>query len=387
MLPNGRILSRSQIQQHLPGLDQPNISGGVMWHDAQIQNTERLLLSFLLSAAAAGAHIANYVGAVGYLRQGQRIIGAAATDELTGKTVSIRASMVVNAAGPWIDELLGNLNGQAPEQKFHLSTAMNLITRQLLPDYAVGLTSYYDHPQPDGTTEQRSRVLFIAPWREYSLVGTLHAPYNGRPNDHWLTETTIADFVAEVNRAYPGAALKREDVYQTHRGFLPMIPNDDDPARVKLVRESQVYDHAAEDGIDGLITAVGVKYTTARYLAEKTVDLLFTKLKRPSPPCQTRCTPLVTKQTMAAETAVNQAQIIHAIHNEMAQKLSDIVLRRTDMGSAAPPTPDALHTCAQIMAAECGWNETRTAQEIKDVWAAYQPANSQSPKKLVEAHL
>lgn len=411
VLPNGRLFSRTQIRQMLPRLNDANVSGGVMWHDAQVYNTERLLLAFVRSAAAAGAQAANYVGVTGLLRDGDRVTGVTAVDQLTGQSLQIQAGLVVNAAGPWIDELLGDLTTIQP--KFHLSSALNLVTRQILPDYAVGLSSRYSQPLPDGSSEQRSRVLFIAPWRDYSLVGTLHAPYNGRPDDQWTTETIIADFLAEVNGAYPGANLNRQDVYHVHRGFLPMIPDAADPTTVKLVREGQVTDHAAEDGIDGLVTAMGVKYTTARYLAEKTVDLACKKLGRPSPPCQTRQKQLVggqitdfaafmteagrklpssqqrhllynygsevwqllqdgrSLQPIAPETAVTPAEIYHAIQSEMAQTLSDVILRRTEMGSAGPPPPAAVHACAAIMAAECGWDQARIHQEIEAVWASY----------------
>lgn len=420
-LPNGRILSRRQTLDMLPGLDDANLSGSVLWYDAQMVNTERLLLAFVQAAAETGAQIANYVGVTGFLREGSRITGVRATDELTGAPLELRGQMVVNAAGPWVDELLADLDAAPVIPKFPLSTAMNLVTRQIIPDHAVGLTGRYRQPLPDGSVETRSRVLFVAPWRSYSIVGTLHAPYNGRPDDRWVTERMIRDFLAEINEAYPGAHLRREDVYQVHRGFLPMAP-DGDPTTVNLIREGQVTDHLAESGIDGLVTAVGVKYTTGRYLAEKTVDLVFKKMKRPSPDCQTRQRPvyggrirsidayhaaavsqwpvemppyqlerllrnygsahrqLLTymvedperRQPVTSETAVTQAEVIHAVRAEMAQRLSDVVLRRTEMGSAGPPSPETLDACAQLMAAEMGWDKVRVHQEMDRVWAAYE---------------
>jgi glycerol-3-phosphate dehydrogenase len=420
-LPNGRILSRSETRRILPGLDDDNLSGAVMWHDAQVYNSERLLLAFLLAAAQKGAQMANYVGVTGFLREGERVVGVSAVDELTGTTLKVRAQLVVNAAGPWVDQLLADLGTAVTPLKFRLSTAMNLVTRQILPDYAVGLTSHYAQPLRDGSVEKRSRVLFITPWRNYSLVGTLHAPYDGGPDDNWLSEQAIMAFIDEVNRAYPGAKLSRQDVYQVHRGFLPVTPDKTDPTTVKLVREGQVTDHALESGIEGLVTAVGVKYTTARYLAEKVVDLVFKKLKRPIPSCQTRQHPIcggyirhfdqyvatsieqwplemplyqlerllhnygsshrqllpyfmagqVWQQPVSAETDVTQAELIHAMRQEMACKLSDLVLRRTEIGSARQPALTTLHACAQLMAAELGWDKKRMDREIEEVMGVY----------------
>ncbi len=424
-LPNGRILSRKQLVEMIPDLgDQPQLSGGVMWHDAQLHNSERLLLSFLLSAVKGGAQISNYVRVTGFLQEERRVTGVTAVDELgntrdelTGSPFQIQARMVVNAAGPWIDELLETVDAEITLPKFRLSTAMNLVTRQILPKHALGISSHYWQPMPDGSAEERSRVLFVAPWRSYSLVGTLHAPFNGRSDDKWLTENMITGFVDEINRAFPAAGLRREDVYQAHRGFLPMLPPDADLTTVKLVREGQVIDHLAESDLSGLITAMGVKYTTARYLAQKTVDAVFAQLKRPSPTCQTRTQQLVGgqilhfdtfemaamerwpiemppyqlrrlirnygtthrqllpylleneawKQPMGEETAVTGMEIIHAVRAEMVQKLSDVVLRRTEMGSAEQPSDGTLLATARLMATELGWDSKRIDREIEAV--------------------
>jgi glycerol-3-phosphate dehydrogenase len=423
-LPNGRILSRHQLFDIMPGLADNNISGGVMWHDAQMQNTERLLLSFLLSAVELGAQVANYVRVNGFLQEQKQIVGVTAVDELTGTPLELQARLVLNAAGPWIDELLSTINASIPQPKFHLSTAMNLVTRQILPNHAIGLTGHYMQALSDGSAEKRSRVLFVAPWENYSIVGTLHAPYTGQLADQWVTERMITDFLAELNHAYPGARLQREDVYHVHQGFLPMLPNDADPTIVKLIREGQVIDHFTESGLPGLLTVIGVKYTTARYLAEKTVNKVFEKLQRPSPTCQTRIRRLyggkirhyetfvaasmeqwpvemppyqlrrliqnygsthrhllayMTEdvymgQPVAADTAVTRAEIIHAVRAEMAQKLCDVVLRRTEMGAAGKPSDESLEATAIIMAAELEWNAQRIEKEVEEVQGNFRVA-------------
>lgn len=418
-LPSGRILSRAECLEHLPGLNDAKVSGAILWYDAQMYNSERLLLSFLLSAAAAGAQVANYVAMTGLLLEGHRVSGVEARDELTGQTLTIRARVVVNATGAWVDEVLSQSGLPAVQPKFHLSTAMNLVTRQILPNYAVGISSRYRTQLADGTSETRSRVLFIAPWQSYSLVGTAHTPFDGRPEDDRVTEKVIADFLAEVNQAYPGAALRREDVYQVHRGFLPVVPGQG--KSVKLVRESQITDHEVESGIKGLVTVVGVKYTTARYAAEKVTDLVFKKLRRPSPQCRTRYArlyggqivqfddfvsqamaewsyelppyqlrrlfynygsayrqllPYVQRdpdcyQPLAEGVAVMRAEVLHSVHKEMAQKLADVSLRRTELGAAGKPDEAALLACARIMAAELGWDRRRIDQEISEVYDEY----------------
>ena len=425
-IPSGRLLSRNDCLALLPGLDQTSVSGGALWYDAQMLNSERLLLSFVLSAVRRGAMVANYVTVTALMREGSRVNGVHVEDRLNGRSHKIRSRVVVNAAGPWVDEILRDTVELTSKAHFERTLALNLVTRQIMPHTAVGIDSRYDVVLPDGRREQRSRTLFIAPWRRYSLVGTLHMPYDGHPDDVTLNETTVTDFLAEVNRAYPGARLTRDDVYHVHSGFLPAEGNAADGRPVQLVRAEQVTDHMKTGGIEGLITAVGVKFTTARYLAEKTVDLVFRKLGRPSPPCQTQQVPIyggeiatytkfvdrarreihgqlpeeilqhllhtygsaygdVTRyiegdrcwgETVAADTPVTRAEIVHAVRAEMAQKLSDVICRRTELGSAGPPHPDATRVCAEIMSRELGWTRQRTGREIDEFYAAYPAALS-----------
>lgn len=420
-LPPGRVISAAECLNMAPGLEAANLSGGVIWYDAQIYNTERLVLAFLISASRAGAQVANYVAATEFSREGRRVVGVKARDELTSVPLKIRARVVVNSAGPWVDEVLSGLNGQAPPRMFRPSTAMNLVTRQILSEFAIGFDSYYTETLADGSTERRSRVLFVAPWRHYSLVGTIHAPCDGGLNENWVTEACINSFLAEVNCACGWAGLRREDVYLVHRGFLPAAAASDGNARVKLLREGQLYDHEIEDGVEGLITVVGVKYTAARSIAEKAVNLVFRKLRRRSPLCQThhrrlhggqvqRFADFVARETITARESLApesvrpvlynhgseyhqllrfveedpgwgrpvspdshtiRAEIVHAVRSEMARKLSDVVLRRTELGSAGPPGENAMVECAQIMAAEFGWDKKSISREIDAVWAYY----------------
>jgi glycerol-3-phosphate dehydrogenase len=425
-IPGGRTISRSECLGLLPGVTADGITGGALWYDAQIYNSERLLLSFVLAAAEAGAEVANYVEATGFLQDDMTVTGVRAKDVLTGEEVEIRAKLVVNSAGAWVDSLLSSLNNHAPAPKLHLSTALNLVTRQVLTEYAVGITGRYTSHDKHGNPIQRSRMLFITPWRRYSIIGTIHALYAGRPDDFRVTEEVIEQFIGEINAAYPGAALTPQDVYHVHLGFLPMTNHGDHSDVVKLVRQSQIYDHERDDGIKGLITVVGVKYTTARDVAQKVVDLAVEKLGRKTLPCQTHITPIygghierfgdfmtqtiqehpfrlapeVTQhlaysygseyyrvlkylgeeptwgQTIGAGSSVLKAEVVHAVREEMAQKLTDVVQRRTELGAAGLPDEATLHVCADLMANELGWGQARKEREVDEVRAAYAPVTA-----------
>jgi glycerol-3-phosphate dehydrogenase len=420
-LPSSRILSRQECLQLLPGIPYEDVTGAAMWYDGQIYNTERMTLAFVRAAVEEGAVAANYVQAENFLRTDERVAGVIAKDVFSGEQIEIRAEMVVNAAGPWVDAVLDPLHRRRDEPKFHHSLAMNLITRQLFPTYAAGIPTRPENPDGRREVSKRSQTLFIAPWREYSLVGTYHTPYQGEPDNQGVDQEKLERFILEVNSAFPQANLTRADVRHVHKGLLPAqaaISNGE----VKLIREGQVYDHAQEDGIAGLITVVGVKYTSSREVAQEAVDLVFHKLGRAVPDCRTADLPLwggkierfdeylsaasaarpagvseksiqrivynygsehkhildlMAKSAVASPGVQDEqerllaAEITYAVQDEMACKLSDVILRRTETGSAGHPGERILQVGAEIMARACGWNEAQKRENLCEIEEYY----------------
>jgi glycerol-3-phosphate dehydrogenase len=195
---------------------------------------------------------------------------------------------------------------------------------------------------------------------------------------------------------------------------------------VRLVRHYRIFDHAREDGLDGLLTVIGVKYTTARYVAQETLKYIASKMGKTLPRCQTETTRLyggeierfaellqenverkpqgLAEQVMrhltlhygsalgdilhygsagrtwleniSGSAEVLHAEVLHAVRAEMALKLADVVLRRTDLGSAGNPGKQALADAARIMAQELGWSDARCRAEIAAVEQLYVPASA-----------
>lgn len=423
-MPKSRIISKEEVHEYIPGYNKYNMSGGALWYDCQCYNTERLLLSFVISAANAGADVANYVTAIGLLNKGNSIAGVKVQDAFTDETFDIRSKVVINNCGPWVNNILENLNGKLLKKRLKLSTAMNLVVkRKLLDKCAAGLSGPYQHIREDGSVHKAYRILFFVPWRNYTIIGTNHLPYYGNQHRYKATEVEIKNFLKAVNQAYPAANIKREEVTFFYGGFLPMVGTKPKTGEVMLLRHHALYDHLLTDHIDGLITVIGVKYTTARDVARKTVDLVFKKLNLKPPKCKTEETSLyggnierfedftndainnkhrsLTKtvmrhlcynygsdfkdilsyekedaewlNTLPGSDEVLKAEIIHAVREEMAQKLADVVLRRTDLGSAEIPNEECLKEVAQIMGEELNWNEYIIKQEIEELNDIYIP--------------
>lgn len=416
-LPHGRIISKEECRRIIPGVDEKGLTGGAVWYDCHVYNSERLLLSFLHSAVQAGAQIANYLPVTGFLREGNRIAGVRVLDTIAKNQFEIRAKLTINNSGPWVNQVLGLMNGKAPAQKVLLSKAMNLvIRRQLIPEYAAGVPSRFEFKDADAIINKGSRLLFIRPWRHLSLIGTTHVAHQGDPDNFCITENDIQEFVDEVSAAYPAANLTRADVSFHYGGLLPMEGVNPRSGDVKLLKQYVLKDHASDDGIAGLMTVVSVKYTTARDVAEKSIDLALRLLNRPPQKSHSQVTPIhggdikrfdefvnaecrkephglspevvrhlienygsaytellqiISTNSHLAERLSNDSNVIAAevaygIRAEMAQKLVDVLMRRTELGTAGYPGDPALQRCADLMAAELGWNEQKKQVEIDE---------------------
>jgi glycerol-3-phosphate dehydrogenase len=404
-LPGGRLISRWELCRRLPEYDFLSTTGAALWHDAQVYNTERLLLEFILSAVDAGADVANYVEALELVTDGKRINGVRATDVQTRDVFEIHSRLVVNCAGAWIDSLLEtvSLNFQ-----YATSIAMNVIVDQVWPRVAVGLPTR----PADGKTPQ---ILFFVPWRNKTMIGTWHIPWNDPPGHFRVTDAVVREFLNEINSAGLPRQLSIDDIQHVTWGFLPVNKKDAYEQPVRLTRDGAVIDHHEKDGISGLISVLGVKYTTARVVAEQAINLAVQKLSLRSRACQTHEQPVkggeiadfasFMKQAVASarglqerriiehlvhtygseyrrfekcdllpihpDLPVIEAEVIHAVREEMAVTLLDVIQRRTELGAAGLPSMDTLQKCAELMARELGWSRERRECEIESIIHAY----------------
>lgn len=406
-LPPGRVVSRDEALRLNPLIAPKGVTGGAVWYDYQMQSTDRVTLSFLLSALDAGSSAANYVEAKRFLLEHDRVVGVIAEDRMTGTSFPIRASVVVNAAGPWAASLLSSLpvaaRGAPPPK---LSRAMNVVTRQIVTGHACG-------------GRASGRYLFMVPWRGVAMVGTSHDAHDGGADELRVTRWDLEVFLKDAREAFPHAPLATADVRLVHRGLLPMVSGRGE--QVRLLKESRVVSHERH-GLRGLVSMFGVRYTTARHTAAQAVDAVFRALGHASPPpCRTAETPLhggsiahmdnfltavlkrdidgITPATLrrlastygtgydavlqlAREAPLNRplgrncdvigAEILYAARHEMAVKLADAVIRRTEAGAAGHPGADALEEAAAIMARAHGWDAARTRTEIEEVEKFYE---------------
>ncbi len=423
-LPGGSIFSKDKLLRILPGLDEEGLTGGALWYDCQIYNSERLLISLISGAVERGAEAANYARVESFLRDENRILGVRISDQTDGRSFKIRGKMVLNCSGPWINETLGLLKNNISAEEFRLSKAMNLVVkRKLVRKFAAGVPSKRTFVDSDAVLSTGSRMLFLAPWRQYTLIGTTHLIYDGEPENFRISEKDVVEFLDEFNQAWPAMRVKREEIGFFYGGLLPADEGLDATGQAKITKHYKLVDHAEDFHLGGLISVLGVKFTTARDVAEKAIDLAFRKLGKKNLPSATRTKPIpggsilhlddyilgeIEKRPWGLEAnqvrrliynygrnyeavlnmldensdwrAVVDSQektlwteVAYAVRNEMAVTLSDAVRRRTELGSAVCPADETFEKVSRFMANQLDWNESKRREEVEAAKAIYTP--------------
>jgi glycerol-3-phosphate dehydrogenase len=413
-LPGGRIISKPEILRIAPGLRMEGLSGGAVWHDCLVENTERLTLAFILAADGDGACAANYVSADRLNLKDGTVTGVAATDTLSGNSFDVRARMTIDAGGPWAGAIPGSPPpGTGPRLPARWARATNLYVRKpLIKDFALGIRG-----------KEGGQVFFLVPWRGGTMIGTWYREHRGT-RECVPRKEEIPEMIDDVNRVYPPAVLSLRDVRFSHAGLVPLgTGSEGGSLHRQLEGETRVVDYSGGAGVAGLIGICGVKYTTACRVAEEAVRLAATRLQRPGAArahgpllgvfdgrVPTGARRAVDARTIARMAVVHGAaagrvldlidedpalgkrippggdtvgaEIVHAVREEMGVSLSDVVFRRTGLGSDGNPGRPALEECAALMAAELGWSTGRMREEVAAVEERFIPYQAKTESEV-----
>ena len=409
-----RLLSRNECLRIAPGIDPAALSGAALWHDDLITDTERMTLAFVKAGCAAGGVAANYVTVRKFSREKNRITGIEATDRLSGRTFAIRAGLAVNSTGPWVDEVRRESHQARITED--LAKAVNIVVdRPLFAGHGVGLSGTGEFVDRDAKIKRGKRLFFFAPWQEKTMIGTTYSYFSGQRDELRLTDADIQEILDEVNTIYPSAGLTMEHVVFAHTGLMPAHKPEGGPraGTPQLVKHSKVIDHAALEGIEGLLTIEGVKYTTAPAIARQVEKVVRGKnlLPRNSAARKQHSTkvddsgaphvPSTTSYTAryphipaiydresekifsiaATEAGAGNsisrrppliaAEVLYCVREEMAVKLQDVILRRTNCGGHGCPPDGVLRGIADLMAGELGWDEEAILTEMEQVRSYY----------------
>ncbi|WIB63957.1 glycerol-3-phosphate dehydrogenase/oxidase [Curtobacterium sp. MCBD17_040] len=393
-VPHHRHLSKRQVMRAIPSLAKDALVGGMTYYDAQVDDA-RYVASLARTAAAYGAHAASRVRIEGFVKVGERVVGAKAHDIQTGERFDIRAKQVVNATGVWTDDTQAMV-GERGQFKVRASKGVHLVIPRDRFQSTMGMI-----------LRTEKSVLFVIPWGRHWLVGTTDTDWD-LDKAHPAATAADIDYILEHVNQVLAVPLTREDVEGVYAGLRPLLAGESDQTS-KLSRE-----HIVAHTVPGLVVVAGGKWTTYRVMAKDAIDEAVAALDGRIPESITDEIPLLGAEGYPAawnrrgrtarayglhkvrlEHLLNRygtladevlrlisedptlaeplpgaddyigAEVVYAASHESALHLEDVLARRTrisieawDRGESAAPV------AARLMAGVLGWDRERTEEEV-----------------------
>ncbi len=317
-LERGRVLEAAETVALYPAINSSGLQGAALWNDAYMPHSPRVLIEVLRWAASAGAQMLNYCEAKELALDDGAVTGVTAIDRRTGRSCRFRARRVANCAGPWSREVAAAFDRDRTEL-FRPVVALNLLLDCAAPSNLALAVS----------PPEQKRSYFLVPWRNRLLAGTFYTADQGGQLPIPGSDL-VSEFAHDLHAAVPGLGLGDASVLRVFAGRLPAAEGADDTPSGTAV----VVDHARDGGPSGLVSAVGVKYTTARALAKATLTRLF---REDLPALGAHPRPAAAiwpsgDQIDAGDDRSDARGRVRALAaEESVVRLEDLTLRRTDL--------------------------------------------------------
>jgi len=354
-IPDCRVLPGDDVESLFPLVERDGLRGGVEWYDACVPDSQRNILQMIRWACRAKAVALNYTEARELVVRQGRVTGIKAEDLETGQEHLFSCRAVVNAAGPWCRALAERFHIDLP-QLFRKSIAWNvLFDRKALSRHSVAVK-----PKAPG-----ARTYFLLPWKGLCFAGTGHAPFDGALDHPLPTKEMMASFIKDINEAIPGLDLEEKQILRIFPGLLPARKEGSDTLSV---REEMVH-HGACGGPQGFYSLSGVKFTTARWVAEQVILRVISEQRLPARPREMTLEPATIEESSRGRFELDgppdaslegwKLDLKRLIEEESVLHLDDLILRRTTLWEH----PQMVLSQAAFLCDLFQWNEARRARE------------------------
>lgn len=374
-----KYLSKKETLQLMPGIKEKGLKGAISYFDGKFDDA-RLAINIAQTATEKGATLINYMKVINLIKEGDQVTGIEAEDALTFEKFQLKAKVVINATGVFVDDILKMNNPSAkkmvrPSQGVHIvldKSFLNTNSALMIPKTADG------------------RVLFAVPWHNHLLVGTTDTPLD----EHSLEPRALkeeTDFILATAGSYFNRKPTEKDILSVFSGLRPLAaPTDSDSSSTKEISR----DHKLIVSAKGLITITGGKWTTYRKMAEETIDLAIKHSRLPFKPCVTQnlkihgCADnndenymniygsdkILIEELCKLQPGLNkklhpnfphtEAEVVWTIKNEMAETVEDVLSRRLrilfiDAAAAIEMSPRVAALLAVELGADKAWEENQ----------------------------
>ncbi len=406
-LSNHQTYRRNKTLRLEPNVFKKKLSGSTIFYDYQSIFPERLTLAFIKSAIEYGTKVSNYAKVKCFIETNNKITGVVAKDLLNNTEVEVNAPLVINCGGTWADTILEMAaKGKDIDHKVKRSEGIHIIAKKMNNDHIISLI------------KENGKHLMVMPWRNHTIIGTTDKEFFGNPDDYKVSKGSIMELINDINKTYGSGNLKYEDVQFAYGGLRPLI-DDQTEGSYESSRKYEVYDNA-KDGISGLITVEGGKYTTSRNLANQVLELVKIKLNLNLKDsitynnylsgCEIRnmeefmiklhrqydenfqantveylgrnygreskkVFELALDDKSLAEVLSDDGEILaevyYAIKYEMAKTLKDIFFRRTGLGTLGHPGEERIKKVVNLTSNMLNWDVKRQLDEYNTLIEAF----------------
>jgi glycerol-3-phosphate dehydrogenase len=385
-----RTLGRAQVRDALPALKEEGLLGGVKYFDSRVDDSQ-LVLRVIMDGIRYGGSALNYASVVGFCKSRKGIVEGVMlhneTETLSLSQKEIRAKVVINATGPWSDQLRQKLNG---EPRLRRLRGSHLIFSQEKIPLNAAVTML--HPRDN-------RALFAIPWEKRIVIGTTDLDHDLNEDEIRITQSEVDYLLEAAQYAFPDFPVTQEDVLSTFSGLRPVI-NTNAPTPSKESRAHEFWEE------DGLVTVAGGKLTIFRVMAADVLNFCRDRLpNKPKfhhrAPCFIHPKPNADQNISNSDWSmmagrlgmdVNSffkfanpedlqsinplpefwAELAWAAKNEAVVHLDDLLLRRVRLGLLLPNAGfEHVGRIRQLVQEPLGWSDDKWEQEIqryKDIW-------------------
>lgn len=377
-------MSKKAVLKEVPQIATDGLKGGVVYHDGQFDDS-RMGINLMQTAVEQGAVVLNYVEVKKVLKdEADRVSGVVAVDSIGGKQYTLRAKVVINATGIFVDNLM-QMDAPEKDNIVRPSQGVHLVVDK---SFLGGDTAIMIPKTSDG------RVLFGVPWHDKVVLGTTDTPLKEFVLEPHALEEEI-DFILRTAGQYLAKQPKREDVLSVFAGLRPLAApkSNADGSKTKEISRS----HKIVVSESGLITITGGKWTTYRDMAEDVVNKAIAKVGLPDRKCNTRELHIHGYKENVDRSNFNYvygsdiekikkiedehpelakklhpdydytgAEVVWAVREEMALTVEDVLARRLralflDARAAIDMAPRVAEIMAEEMSKNSAWIESQVS--------------------------
>ena len=409
--PSHKILSTADVTARFSGMEKNGLGGSALFTDGQVEYAERLCVELAVAARADGALILTHSEVTELMIENGQATGVRYTDLITGEAGTLQGRVVMNAAGPWVDWLLGNPSDAsvASATKRHIGGSKG--THIVVDPFPGAPTDvvYYE-------SQSDQRLVLVIPWMGRFLIGCTDTLFNAEPDSARATVSEVDYLLTEANALMPNAGLTRESVLFTYSGVRP-LPYAPGIPEWKIPRSHIIFDHKKENKAK-LFSIISGKLTTYRQLAEDAVNIALRELGRPKSASPTRVLPFpgattddfasfraqfLSTEIVEADTAVRlidmygtraeqvvalvrkdpalgerfdpsspaiAAELLFAIDHEAARTVTDVFARRILLAFEPDHGLRGVARAAEILGGRLDWSSAEQEKQIAEytVW-------------------